>query len=129
MAAVTASSNLVSRSSHANVRPTVSSESKVAPVGLRFLKQTNTHNGLRISNQVDKLLDRTSVKANAKKAQSKDVRPSGIICGMNLIFVGTEVGPWSKTGGLGDVLGGLPPALAVSLVYILALFIYKYYAG
>ncbi|KAL9268012.1 hypothetical protein AKJ16_DCAP26032 [Drosera capensis] len=32
--------------------------------------------------------------------------------GMNLVFVGAEVGPWSKTGGLGDVLGGLPPALA-----------------
>jgi granule-bound starch synthase len=31
---------------------------------------------------------------------------------MNIIFVGTEVAPWSKTGGLGDVLGGLPPAMA-----------------
>jgi glycogen synthase len=37
---------------------------------------------------------------------------------MNLIFVGTEVGPWSKTGGLGDVLGGLPPAMAVSLIIV-----------
>lgn len=31
---------------------------------------------------------------------------------MNLVFVGAEIGPWSKTGGLGDVLGGLPPAMA-----------------
>ncbi|THU63785.1 hypothetical protein C4D60_Mb01t19500 [Musa balbisiana] len=31
---------------------------------------------------------------------------------MNLVFVGAEVAPWSKTGGLGDVLGGLPPAMA-----------------
>ncbi|KAK7854189.1 granule-bound starch synthase 1 [Quercus suber] len=40
-----------------------------------------------------------------------------IVCGsgMNLIFVGTEVGPWSKTGGLGDVLGGLPPAMALKV--------------
>ncbi|KAF6157718.1 hypothetical protein GIB67_037291, partial [Kingdonia uniflora] len=39
-----------------------------------------------------------------------------IICegGMNLVFVGAEVGPWSKTGRLGDVLGGLPPAMAAN---------------
>ncbi|KAM0964132.1 hypothetical protein ACFX2I_022989 [Malus domestica] len=33
---------------------------------------------------------------------------------MNLVFLGTEVGPWSKTGGHGDVLGGLPPAMAAN---------------
>lgn len=31
---------------------------------------------------------------------------------MNLVFVATEVAPWSKTGGLGDVVGGLPIELA-----------------
>ena len=31
---------------------------------------------------------------------------------MNLVFVAAEVAPWSKTGGLGDVLGGLPIELA-----------------
>jgi starch synthase len=30
----------------------------------------------------------------------------------NLVFVTSEVAPWSKTGGLGDVLGSLPVALA-----------------
>jgi starch synthase len=31
---------------------------------------------------------------------------------MNVIMVGAECAPWSKTGGLGDVMGALPKALA-----------------
>jgi len=31
---------------------------------------------------------------------------------MNLVFVGAECAPWSKTGGLGDVMQALPKALA-----------------
>jgi len=30
---------------------------------------------------------------------------------MNIVFVSTEVSPWSKTGGLGDVVGSLPEEL------------------
>lgn len=70
---------------------------------------------------VDKLQRRSQAKAVTVKSSkgSSKVKYSGkIVCeikiGMNVIFVGAEVGPWSKTGGLGDVLGGLPPALAVS---------------
>ncbi|KAI9090400.1 hypothetical protein K1719_028735 [Acacia pycnantha] len=122
MAVLSVSSNLVSRSAHLNHGPSVSSDSKVtSSVGIRFLKQTNTHNGLRILNPVDELLHSTPIKASSRQARRtrafkcKGTKPSGVIvCGMNLIFVGTEVGPWSKTGGLGDVLGGLPPAMAAN---------------
>lgn len=31
---------------------------------------------------------------------------------LNIVFVSAEVAPWSKTGGLGDVVGGLPIELA-----------------
>ncbi|MED6196099.1 hypothetical protein PIB30_044082 [Stylosanthes scabra] len=109
---MTASSNLVSRSS---------SYVSHGPIELRSLKHTNNHNGLRILNQVDEILNRTQIKATAAKSRREGLqskrgnKPKGIIiCGMNLIFVGTEVAPWSKTGGLGDVLGGLPPALAAN---------------
>ncbi|XP_015948071.1 granule-bound starch synthase 1, chloroplastic/amyloplastic [Arachis duranensis] len=115
---MTASSNLVSRSSsYVSHGPIFSCESKVSPMEL---KHTNNHNGLRVLNQVDEILNRTQIKVSAAKSkrkglQSKRGKPKGvIICGMTLIFVGTEVAPWSKTGGLGDVIGGLPPALAAN---------------
>lgn len=31
---------------------------------------------------------------------------------LNIVYVSAEVAPWSKTGGLGDVAGSLPVALA-----------------
>ncbi|GMP56153.1 hypothetical protein CsSME_00020736 [Camellia sinensis var. sinensis] len=52
--------------------------------------------------------------SNKNGPKTENDRPSSaIICGsgMNIVFVGAEVGLWSKTGGLGDVLGGLPPAM------------------
>lgn len=33
-------------------------------------------------------------------------------CCAQVVFVTTEVAPWSKVGGLGDVMAALPAALA-----------------
>ncbi|XP_011081361.1 granule-bound starch synthase 1, chloroplastic/amyloplastic [Sesamum indicum] len=98
----------------------VDSKSNLAQIGLRT--QTVTHNGLRSVNKVDMLQLKSNVKAAAKKSRSmvkkteKEGAPAKIVCGsgMNLVFISAEVGPWSKTGGLGDVLGGLPPAMAAN---------------
>jgi len=45
-----------------------------------------------------------------RKAVSSGVL--GATCSLNIVFVSAEVAPWSKTGGLGDVVGGLPIELA-----------------
>ncbi|XP_041028779.1 granule-bound starch synthase 1, chloroplastic/amyloplastic-like isoform X1 [Juglans microcarpa x Juglans regia] len=119
--ATVAGSNIASASSLVKCGVTSGSESKAPLMKFGLMKNTVTHNGLRSLNKVDELRTRTMAKVTIKKARSKtfktgNARTSEIVCssGMNLIFVGTEVGPWSKTGGLGDVLGGLPPAMAAN---------------
>lgn len=117
MATVTAS-HFASRSSHVNSHGGSGSETKInlAQVGLRG--QVLTHNGLRSLNLTDGIQWRSlavaKIAANRALAASTDKASSKIVCmqGMPVVFVGAEVGPWSKTGGLGDVLGGLPPAMA-----------------
>jgi len=49
---------------------------------------------------------RAAAAAAAEAAVVKTSKP------MNIVFVSTEVSPWSKTGGLGDVVGSLPIELA-----------------
>jgi hypothetical protein len=80
--------------------------------------------GGRTASAADTLSMRTSARAapRLQHQQQQQARrgarfPSLVVCasaGMNVVFVGAEMAPWSKTGGLGDVLGGLPPAMAVS---------------
>ncbi|XP_031496814.1 granule-bound starch synthase 1b, chloroplastic/amyloplastic-like [Nymphaea colorata] len=73
--------------------------------GLRSFSVTNS--------QSDALAIQGHVAKTASKQESRRSK-SVIECsgGMSLVFVSAEVSPWSKTGGLGDVLGGLPPAMA-----------------
>ncbi|KAG5558921.1 hypothetical protein RHGRI_008758 [Rhododendron griersonianum] len=113
--ATVASSRLVSRSSATGS----DRKSPFAENGTRGKRMT--YGGLRPVNRLDLLQLRTNARAGSrlfgrKAAKTETARASqGVIkCGMNLVFVGAEVGPWSKTGGLGDVLGGLPPAMAAN---------------
>lgn len=110
-----ASSKLVSRSS-------ATGSDRRFPLGKNGMrnKRMSYSCGLRPVNKLDLLQLRTNAKAGnrqlgrkASKTETARTFPGVIKCGMNLVFVGAEVGPWSKTGGLGDVLGGLPPAMAV----------------
>ncbi|KAF3789416.1 Granule-bound starch synthase 1 [Nymphaea thermarum] len=76
-----------------------------------------SYSGLRsfiaANSQSDALAIHGHVARTGSKQESRRSR-SVIECsgGMSLVFVSAEVAPWSKTGGLGDVLGGLPPAMA-----------------
>nr|AGG08860.1 waxy protein [Aegilops comosa] len=82
--------------------------------------------GVRHQNPANAALGmRTTGASAAPKQQSRKAHRGTRRClsvvvratgsgGMNLVFVGAEMAPWSKTGGLGDVLGGLPPAMAAN---------------
>ncbi|XP_051137228.1 granule-bound starch synthase 1, chloroplastic/amyloplastic-like [Andrographis paniculata] len=98
-------------------RASLESKANFARVGLR--NNPTTHDGLRTLSNIDLLQMRSTVKAKVKQntnGKIKKVRAPAnvVVCGMSICFVSAECGPWSKTGGLGDVLAGLPPAMAAN---------------
>lgn len=100
-------SQFVSKSCH------LGSESKANLALKSHAVSLINHNGLRSMNRLNAL---TMKGKGRTRLNNRSTTAGTIVCqdqGMNLVFVGAEVGPWSKTGGLGDVLGGLPPAMAV----------------
>ncbi|PKI53912.1 hypothetical protein CRG98_025706, partial [Punica granatum] len=119
MASLTAS-RFVSRSSNFGSSGASSFETKTLSAQNGLRSQTATHSGLRALNHVDVLQLRTKARVAARESRRKGSKPESLATfpvikcgsGMNLVFAGAEVGPWSKTGGLGDVLGGLPSAMA-----------------
>ncbi|XXG76215.1 hypothetical protein AAC387_Pa08g0617 [Persea americana] len=123
MATVTAP-HFVSRSYHYSSCGTCSSDPKPFVRSTAYLmNQSMPHHGLRSLNQVDLLNMRANVKVPLQQARRKGFKHENgsrpwavVVCGigMNVVFVAAEVAPWSKTGGLGDVLGGLPAAMAAN---------------
>lgn len=124
MAAVMAS-RFISTSLNTKFGTAFESEPRVFQnIRIPYLRNgTAAYHGLRSQNMVDSVQMRTNAKGSSWRGRSRwSHSPAAVVLcgiGMNIVFVGVEMAPWSKTGGLGDVLGGLPPAMAVSICFVL----------
>uniref|UniRef100_A0A383VM81 starch synthase n=2 Tax=Tetradesmus obliquus TaxID=3088 RepID=A0A383VM81_TETOB len=100
---------------------------EVESVESAAVEQQQEHGQMQVVKPVEKQAEKQAVsssngngKAKKEKEDSSDTTAQGSLAKVipqaktvrNLVFVTSEVAPWSKTGGLGDVLGSLPIALA-----------------
>ncbi|KAL3817853.1 hypothetical protein ACJIZ3_003758 [Penstemon smallii] len=113
MATTVTASHFVSHIHGGGLNSVDTTNSNLAQISLR--NQPVTHHGLRKVDMIQ-MMKKNAILTAKQSSRSGTSSGNVIICGtgMNLVFVAAEVGPWSKTGGLGDVLGGLPPAMAAN---------------
>ncbi|RDY12543.1 hypothetical protein CR513_02645, partial [Mucuna pruriens] len=116
MATMTGSYTVSRSACHNYYHGASQSEAKLNSTFVSLNRQGLSYDGLRSLNKVHVQTTRAAITKTKSSTKSNESGLDRVLrkseCGMNLVFVSTEVAPWSKTGGLGDVLGGLPPALA-----------------
>uniref|UniRef100_A0A1D1XC96 starch synthase n=1 Tax=Anthurium amnicola TaxID=1678845 RepID=A0A1D1XC96_9ARAE len=89
------------------------SQSKTKPDLLPKVSETITAKSEQFEKPEEKTTDGAADETDvAPEEESVKPLPLAGINVMNAILVAAECGPWAKTGGLGDVAGALPKALA-----------------